>query len=517
MLQQIRTIVDRLQTDLADLKTELNRIEPSTAIVRVSPGDDVNAAIGALATTGGVILARPGDYSTNFTIGERPADAPLITVTSDTENLPVDGGRITREYWPGIARFSAAVTTAPLIKGRNRSRNIAFVGVGFGPQASDRTVVALGGDKTETPTPDDLPSGYTFDRVLWMGDPVKGQHRALQPHASNVVVRGCSVHDYFEVGREAQAICGWNGTRFLTIENSNLEAGAQSILIGGAGSASADMVPQNVQIIGCRLAKDPRWRQFPIVPTVKCLFEAKSVMRLAITGTLFEKVWKQNWSSGVAIALKSSDQNGDAPWSACEQVFIEDCAIRDVGTPFSIVGQSDAGHPSERMKNVLIRNLLAYNMGTTEWTGNGRSIPIVNTPLNLQLDHVTLLSAPGAYWHSVLMFTIDALGSRDGGFSLTNSLLEEGEYGVVGQPGIGMAGLQANYPSGYTFSGNVLRDDFPGRTVMWPNGNPVLSAGNFDAMLDPQMHGWLGALGADGRAPGADPNRLDGALRDLWR
>lgn len=521
--ERIRVLFDEIATRFTEARTELDKLAPPAPVakvLKVKPGDDVAAAILSLANTGGTVALAPGAvYRMNLRWPERTPQSPPVDVVTDTSD--VYSARMDKKYAAGLAILMSANGLDPVVKMLPRSHDLNFRVIGFGPQTPDRTVVDLGGDRVELSNQTDRAHGFVFDRCLFQGDPVKGQHRGIQANAFNVAVLSCAFYDFFEVGRDSQAICGWNGTEALNIYDCYIEGGAENVMIGGACSASVEMSPRNVRITGSHFAKQKAWSKLAAAPSIKALLEIKNVRGLYVSGCLFEQNWARDWASGVGVILKScnGDDNGLETWASLEDVVIEDCVIRRVGSPFTIVGQNDSLRTSMRGARVTIRNVLAYDINTGDWLGTGDGFPMFNPPDDLTVDHITTIGNNHTFMNTEIVNGATAKGKR---FAFTNSIGYHGEYGVHSSGGLGAKAIDVGFESPYSFTGNVLRKH-PDRTVVLPPGNAVIDQPAFDGSFISFMGGMSvkpasaianAVTTTDGKLPGADVMKILSVMRD---
>lgn len=524
MADRIRDLLASITSSVDELKTEVDRVLPSepqsTNVVRVKPGDDLAAAILSLKD-GGTVLGQPGDYSMNLEPQVRESRA-FVLVKTDTTNLPSEGKRIGRDFLPGLMRLKSANNLDGVVKvNRSKAGGLAFSGVAFMPQQFDRTQIELGWGAVN---PDEVPQDYLFDRCLFIGDTEKGQHRGIQANCANLIVRGCSFHDMFEHGRDSQAICGWNGSRNHHIENCFIESGAENVMYGGAKSASAEMNPRDIKMIGCLLTKNRAWMNLALQPSIKALFEIKAVIGFHMAGCVLDGNWRRDWASGVSMTLKIAP-SGAAPWTTMEDVLIEDCIIRNVGKFLDVVGWNDGNHAtgSERAKRVKVRNIFLENVNTAPFLGDGRGISLYTIPHWLEIDHITN-AGPTVLSRSTFL-NISA-GDPDPtiphrakavGFKFTNSLLDGGAYGLHSSKALGKPALDLYCEPDYVFTGNAIRKgERPG--VPLPAGNHTIDAAAFDASFDGRNINPGSAIASvpttDGKLPGADVNAILQRLAD---
>lgn len=483
---RIDALLDAIVWNAEAVRTELDSVllvpkpEPVPEyVVFVEVGDSVQAAYDSLLATGGVIRLAPGLHRGNLTLAARPPDATLITVTSDSENLPGVGQRIGPEYVEALGILQGVSASVAPVRILNQARHVAFVNVGIAPPVTKSYPhLDMGGDEAGMLTPGDRPDGFLFDRVYIYGDPVLGAHRGLSANASNVTLRNSYIKDVFEVGRDSQAVSAWNGCQNLVVDNCHLEGGAENIMFGGADSASPEMTCQDILIKNCTLQKvyTDAWK----AASIKCLFEIKNVKRLRLERCLLQQNWRRDWATGVAIMLKACNGGSGETWATCEDVTIENVVIRSVGSVFGLIGKNDSGRLSDWMRRVRFRNVLAYDINVGPWLGTGRGCPVANGAEDaVVFDHITMHTNG----HSWMDFRTDSgITASPGALKVTNSMLAESSYGYLSQAnGVGMAALQKDW-NGTVLAGNVFKVGSRGQGTLPPD-NLRLPAAAWDASI----------------------------------
>ena len=78
------------------------------------------------------------------------------------------------------------------------------------------------------------------------GDPLLGQKRCIALNAAAVTIRDSHIADCKAVGKDTQAIGGWNGPGPYMIENNYLEGAGENVLFGGADPAITNLVADGV-------------------------------------------------------------------------------------------------------------------------------------------------------------------------------------------------------------------------------------------------------------------------------
>jgi hypothetical protein len=516
---KIRELATNIQRDAGLIIAELDGDTPeppeppSGEVVHVRPGDDVGAAIRSLYATGGTIACAPGDYPMQFWHEERAVNERIV-LTTDTANLPKPDERITPDYLPGLAVFRSENGLDSVITANRRSGGLHCVGVAFGPQQFDRTVISLGDDTMTDPA--DLPTDFLFDRVVFYGDPDHGQHRGIMAHADGVAVQGCYFQDFHEQGRDAQCLSAWNGGRHIVIDNCHLEGSGENIVFGGGKAQSVEMIPQDITITRNLLLKPERWQHLASLPSIKCLFELKNVQRCWVEGNVFDGCWSSakpggSWGSGVAIVIKVCP-NGSLFTKNEDTTFVRN-VIRNVGSVFVVVGEHDGGDPSDVMKRLVMEGNLAYlvNVAGSPYPGDGKCLANGRPPFGMTFNHNTIFNTGTLFdwwWDNPSETGTDLV--------FTNNAANHGPYGVRSAEASGTACLDLGWPNQYQFTSNAIRKH-PDRTVKLPPGNVIIEGEAFDASFYGDRSVIPGSAVAevattDGEMIGADLEAIANAL-----
>jgi hypothetical protein len=183
--------------------------------------------------------------------------------------------------------------------------------------------------------------------------------------------------------------------------------------------------------------------------TVKNLFELKNARRVLIEGNIFENNWLDA-QTGYAISFKTSNQDGDSPWSVTEDVTFTNNIVRDSGAGINILGKAPH-HPSGKTNRIYIRNNLFIDISKSEWGGDGNFLKISDST-EVTIDHNTVLHTGSI---------IAAHGEVCRGFRFTNNLISHNAFGIKGdgEPS-GKITLQRYFP-GAVVKRNVIAGGNP--------------------------------------------------------
>ncbi|MGB2716076.1 MAG: hypothetical protein WBC51_17980, partial [Vicinamibacterales bacterium] len=204
----------------------------------VHAGDDLQAVLDA-AQPGDTILLDAGvTFRGNFVLGVKPGTS-YITVRSNTRDdlLPGPDTRITPASSSLLARIEssnenpALITAAGAHHWRLLLLEIGPTDLGVGE------ILRLGEGWIEQSLLSQVPYEIEVDRVYIHGHPLYGQKRGIAMNARSVTIKNSWISDIKAVGRDTQAIGGWNGPGPLRVENNYIEASGENILLGGATPA----------------------------------------------------------------------------------------------------------------------------------------------------------------------------------------------------------------------------------------------------------------------------------------
>lgn len=249
-----------------------------------------------------------------------------------------------------------------------------------------------------------MPSGIILDRCYIHGSTSLVSTRAIELNGKNCAVIDSYIADIHGNTGDEQAIAGWSGNGPYLIQNNYLEAGGEIILIGGADTANATIVPGDITVRGNHIRKPVAWQTTD--PTqltysagswhAKNLFELKNCVRVLGEGNVMENSIGPG-QYGVAWAISSVNQGaGAAVWSGVRDVTMRKNVVRNMGSAMSLSGINQG--PAKTMRRVSIHDNVFAGINTSPYTDianpvNGCMV-IGAGIMDMDLVHDTIVGTP---------------------------------------------------------------------------------------------------------------------------
>lgn len=339
---------------------------------------------------------------------------------------------------------------------------------------SNYGLVALGYQDAEgyndyATSADQLPDQVVFDRVYIHGTPTGNVRRGITMNTRAFGIIDSSITEIHEVGRDNQAIGGWNGTGPFLIRNNLLMASCENFMMGGADTKIPNNTPSDMVFEKNLVTKDPAWRGSSW--SVKNSFELKHLKRSRIRFNTFD--WW--WPSGQAAALQFSvrNQDGTNPWATIEDIEFSSNRIGKniFGPAVSFLSEDSpvsGGGISQHMKRMLFENnLFEYVEGFT--------FQLLGGPIDMKIRHNTSMVKDNGPSAGAINFDGSPPASR---LVYTDNLIGPSSYFIFGSgSGAGDTAI-AKFAPDMQLVGNVFYGPWPtggGVTPSSISGHP----GNF--------------------------------------
>ncbi len=404
--------------------------------ITVRKGGDFQAALDKAVPGDTIILEAGATFKGAFKLPKKSGDE-FITVRSSAEaQVPVAGVRLDpAKTGKNLPTLVSDVKGEPVIAAADGAHHFRFVGIEFGPTIEglyDIIQIGTGQEKTV----EALPHHIEFDRVWIHGSKTEGQRRGIAANGRHIKVINSYISDIKKKGDESQGIAAWATDGPIEITNNYIEAAAENILFGGAGSY-LKLVPTDCVVDSNHFNKPVEWRKEEWV--VKNLFEIKNGKRIKVTNNLMTNNWAMG-QDGNAILFTTRADNGDA--TVIDEIEFSGNIVRGTGGGMNILGgEGSGGH------RLTVRNNIFDDIDGQKWGGGGHFMKVTDWD-GLIIENNTVIQKNNisvAYGEPVL------------GFVFRNNIIFENEYGFHGDSvGSGQRAIDKFFPGGSVASNIII-------------------------------------------------------------
>jgi len=464
------------------------------ATIAVAAGGDLQAAINA-AQPGDTITLPPGAvFNGPYTLPAKGGSS-YITIRSAApdSSLPAAGTRLDPSIAPllpkvrGNQNGPAFATAAAATYWR-----LMFLEIYPSTSTASANLIELGAVGSRQSTLAAVPQHLVIDRCYVHGDTSYGQRRGIALNSGDTQIINSYISDIKGVLQDTQAIAGWNGPGPFLIENNYLEAAGENVLFGGDDPSISGLVPSNITIRRNLISKPLAWMSQSW--TVKNLVEFKNADTVLVDGNTIENNWAAG-QQGYSILFTPRNQSGTAPWSVVKNVTVQNNVIRHVAAVFDVLGVDNLA-TSQQTHGIAIKNNLIYDVSTAYATpgnpANGWVAIVSGGSYDITFDHNTIDSAGN---DTIVFYPESSSLVTVSGFELTNNLLRDNQYGILGSSTApGSASIAQYAPNAY-----VHRNAIGGASVQ------TYPADNDYPTLAGWVAGFLNASGADYRLAASSP------------
>lgn len=411
-----------------------NIINGSTIIVKT--GGNFQAALDKAKAGDTILLQAGATFKGAFNLPKKPGNEFIIirTSASDAQLPPVDARIDPKIYAAVLPKLQSDIKGKPVILAMNGAHHFRFVGVEFEPTVEGLyNIIQLG--TGEEKSIEELPHHIEFDRVWIHGSPTEGQRRGIAANGKFIKITNSYISDIKRKGEESQAIAIWATDGPVEIVNNYLEAAAENILFGGAGSF-LKLVPTNCVVRGNHLNKPLNWREEDWA--VKNLFEIKNGKNIRVENNLMTNNWAMA-QEGTAILFTTRADNGDA--TIIKDVEFVNNIVRGTANGINIYGAEGSGGQRLSIRNNFFEDIsgekwggAGYFMKSTDWDG-------------LTIENNTIIQSGNI---------ANAYGEPVKNFVFRNNIVFENEYGIKGDNiGSGQEVIEKFFSNG-TVVGNII-------------------------------------------------------------
>ena len=443
------------------------RWDGSRRTLTVGPKDSLQAALNAAQYGDTIVLQAGAVYTGGFVLPLKNGTGEIVIQSSRSSELP-NGVRVSPAQ---SALFAKLQTTdvEPVLKTAAGAHHYRLVGLEFStstPGTKIYDLVRLGEGRQGQTTLATVPHHLVIDRCYIHGFNTQDVQRGISLNSAETTISNSYISEIHGVGYDTQAVAGWNGPGPFHIINNYLEAAGENIMFGGADPASPEFIPSNIEIRLNYVFKPLSWKvAHPTYAgkhwTVKNLLELKNARNVAIDGNVFENNWADG-QTGIAILFTVRNQDCNAPYSTIQNVTFTNNTVKNAqGGGLNFLGKDNEAEVSY---GKCPRNMAGSVRGSGAVIGNNLFVGITGHWLTLNGFYNVSISR-NTHLQSGNLMTL--YGQPSLGFSYTNNLTIDHDYGIFGDGGlIGTAALEKWTP-GYVFRGNRIASPYGS----YPAGN----------------------------------------------
>ncbi|MEO7183156.1 MAG: hypothetical protein ABI141_20175 [Gemmatimonadaceae bacterium] len=485
---------------------------PGGRVIAVAAGGDFQAALNASQPGDVIELANGASFTGNFTLPNKNTTSVnwIVIRPANFASLPAEGRRMTPTLAAQLSlpkvlspNSNSAMLTAA---GAHHFRLIGLEVSSVATQTLTYAAISLdGGSSQAQTTVAQVPHDLVLDRLYVHGFSTLTLRRCIALNSASTAIIDSWLGECHEKGADSQAIAGWNGPGPFKIVNNYLEGAGENVIFGGSDPSVPNLTPSDIEIRRNHFFKPLAWKG---LWTIKNLLELKHAQRVLVEGNILENSWTDG-QNGVAVALKTVNQNGNCPWCVTQDVTIRRNLIRNMGAGFNIAGSPDNNFPSIPARRIVVTDNVLANINTAPFDGDGRGFATYGSASDVVITHNTAISPTN------MAFVFGPANTTQRNFVAKDNLMGGGAYGMGGD-NLCCAAAFATYAPGGVFLGNVLIVAAGGNGFPTGNFYPTtaaavgfvnLGAGDFHLVATSPYKG----KATDGRDPGADVDAVNAA------
>lgn len=358
---------------------------PSTAVAFQNALD--NASLGdVIQLNAGTVYAGP------FTLPVKSGTGWIYIISSALASLPPAGTRVGPSNVSNMPTLRMTNAGISIFETAGAVHHYRFVGIHGDVSSSisttfGRAAMVFGIDATTT---GNQPHHITFDRCYFHGRDGSGPSdglgmvRFLTLGGAHMAIIDSYVSEVHASGNDAQAVLVYNGSGPYKFHNCHLESSGENVMIGGANSQSAALLPSDITFTRNYFFKPLSW--VGLGWGVKNLLELKVGVRVLIEGNVFRNSWAQA-QAGWACVFWSATEDSAAPWTQTAHVTMRKNRITNVASLWQLTNGSSSGTWIP-MNHVCIHDNVADHLNDV----GGQSAALGGSVKQFQIKAVDYLS-----------------------------------------------------------------------------------------------------------------------------
>lgn len=415
----------------------------STRTVFLRQGANLQAALDTARRGDEIVLARGATFNGGFVLRRKADTQGWIVIRGETDPAPL-GDRPTPSQFATAPKIVTTTNGVPALDAEGGTSGYWIKGIEFATTAAVTQMGALVSISPAQGVASDVPSRIMLERTYVHGHDGLNMQRCVHFDASNSAVTDSWISDCHYRGLESQAILVLTSPGPLLFRNNHLAGAAENIMIGGGSPSVANMLPEDIEIVGNHLYKPLSWQAAGW--TVKNSLEIKFGRRIDIRDNFIENNWVMG-QVGFAIVLKAANQD-EAPWVRTTDITFRRNIVSGSAGGINIFEDGAVG-----TSRIAILSNEFLKMGLNSLGGMGRMIQLVGRLSDIEVRHNTMLFAQsGSVANSAIM--MDGTGSQR--VNIINNIFQGGEYGFIRSGGASGINAVLQYSPDARVVGNAI-------------------------------------------------------------
>jgi hypothetical protein len=315
--------------------------------VTVPSGGDVSAALRTARGGQVVCLTTAANYGP-VTLPTRAAGDTGSIVLRTTGALPAEGERMRPSLANNLAKIHVATNATCAIETASRATGYFIRGIEVRAAlpvtlSYDFVCLKLPQDGTGF-TAADVPARIVLSQMYIHGHASHEIQNCIKVNSAETAIVDSWISECHMRGVENHGIASTSSPGVMLVQNNHLEAQSIQILIGGA---TPRLTNQSPPVTGLRTSDVTIRRNYFYTPAAwkgvwyprKNHLELKNASRVLAEANVFDGSWEEASHGGVAVVLKSINDEGTCTWCQVSDVTIRWNKAQNVAMGLMIAGQ----------------------------------------------------------------------------------------------------------------------------------------------------------------------------------